>query len=162
MTKPMRRIAAIVAAAAMTVVLSACTQGRWVYDAPPAAGVQADEGGVKLRGFVIIADTEGEAMLVGAVATREEPIDVTGFQVTPQLKDQAFGEPQALEFNESIRKGATLYIDGDDTQFTNPDLNAGLLAHVDVALSTGANVRLEVPVVSSEDDDFAKWWNDHR
>lgn len=162
MTKPMRRTAAIVAAAAMSVVLSACTQGHWVYDAPPAAGVQADDGGVKLRGFVVIADPTGEAMLVGAVATRDEPIEVTGFQVTPQLEDQTFGEPQVLEFNESVKKGRTIYVDGDDTRFTNPDLHAGLLARVDVAFGNGSNMSLEVPVMSSEHDDFAQWWNDHR
>lgn len=162
MTKPMRRIAAIVATAAMSVSLSACTQGHWVYSAPPAAGVQADEGGVKLRSFLIIADTEGDGMLVGAIATRDNPVEVTGIQVTPQVEGGAFGEPQVLEFTDSIRKGATSYLDGTTTQFTNPDLTQGLLAKVDVALGDGSTIQVEAPVMASTHPDFQEWWDEHR
>lgn len=159
MTKPMRRIAAIVATAAMSVALSACTQGHWVYSAPPAAGVQADDGGVKLRNFLIIADTEGKGMLLGAVATRDADIAVEGFTVTPGLDDGSYGKPVTVDFSEEVRKGATIYIDGETTQFSSPDLTPGMLADVDVTFADGTVVKLDVPVMPSDHPDYQEWWD---
>ena len=156
MSKPMRRVAAVVATLALTVTMSACTQGPWVYDSPPAAGVQADDGGLKLRNFLVVADAEGEGILLGGIASRDEPTQVTGVTVAAEAKDGSFGQPQQIALNEQIHKGATIYLLGDTTKFSDPGLELGLLADVTVNFSTGQSVSLEVPVMSSEHPDFAK------
>ena len=84
MSKPMRRAAAVVATAALAVSLSACTGGRWVQEAPPAAGTQTDaaDGAIKLRNFVVVSDKSGEAILVGGITSRDAANEVTAIGVT--------------------------------------------------------------------------------
>ena len=158
MSKPMRRFAAVVATVALAVGLSACTQGHWVYDAPPAAGTQADDGGLKLRNFLVVSDADGEAVLLGGIASRDETTEVTGIQVAPEGEDGQFGEPREVSFSEEIYKGRTIYLDGTTTAFSEPGLLLGRLANVTVSFSTGESVALDVPVMSSEHPDFADAW----
>ncbi len=159
MSKPMHRLAAIIAAATLTITLSACTQGGWVPGAPPAAGVQADDGGIKLRNFLVVSDNEGEAVLLGGVASRDETTEVTGITVAAEGADGAFGEAQEVAFSEEIFKGRTIYLDGTTTRFSDPGLTLGRLAQVTVDFSTGQSVTLEAPVMSSDHPDFSEAWN---
>ena len=76
MRQPMRRTTALLATAALALSLSACTAGQWVADSPPAAGVQVDNGGLKLRNFLAVTDGSGEAMLLGSITSRDEAVDV--------------------------------------------------------------------------------------
>ena len=158
MSKPMRRIAAVVATAAVSVALSGCTQGHWVYDAPPAAGVQADDGGIKLRNILVVSDSEGEAILLGGISSRDESTKVTGISIAAQKGDGEFATAQPVEFAQEIYKGRTIYLQGPTTRFTDPELNLGRLAAVTVSFSTGEQVSVEAPVMSSEHPDFKEAW----
>jgi hypothetical protein len=159
MSKPMRRAAAIVATAALAVSLSACTGGRWVQEAPPAAGTQTDaaDGAIKLRNFVVVSDKSGEAILVGGITSRDEANEVTAIGVTAQAEDGSFGAQQVVEFSEQIPRGQTITLDGTRTKFT--DLILGRLASVTVGFADGQTASLQVPVYSSEHADFAEAWN---
>lgn len=158
MRTPTRRIAAVVASAAIMVTLSGCTQGHWVYDAPPAAGVQADEGGLKLRNILIVSNTEGRAILLGGIASRDTATEVSGITVAPEGSDGGFGEATQVSFSESIPKGRTVYLDGSSTAFDDPALQLGRLAQVTVTFSTGQSVTVKAPVMSSEHPDFSEAW----
>ena len=161
MSKPMRRAAAVVATAALAVSLSACTGGRWVQEAPPAAGTQTDsaDGAIKLRNFVVVSDKSGEAILVGGITSRDAANEVTAIGVTAQAEDGSFGAQQVVEFSEQIPRGQTVTLDGTRTKFTDPDLILGRLADVTVAFADGQTASLQVPVYSSEHADFAEAWN---
>ncbi|SHI31447.1 hypothetical protein SAMN02745244_00100 [Tessaracoccus bendigoensis DSM 12906] len=158
MSKPTHRLAAIVAAAALSVTFSACTAEGWEADAPPAAGVQADDGGIKLRNFLVVSDTEGAAVLLGGIASRDESTQVTGITVAAEGSDGQFGQSEEVQFSEEISKGRTIYLDGTTTAFTDPALLLGRLAKVTVDFSTGESVTLEAPVLSSEHPDFSEAW----
>lgn len=158
MSKPKRRVAAVALTALLTVTLSACTQGHWVYDSPPAAGVQADEGGLKLRNFMVVSDPQGKGILLGGIASRDESTKVTGIQVAAQKPDGSAGTSQQIPFSADIYKGKTIYLDGTTTKFSDPQLQLGRLADVTVGFSTGETVTVEVPVMSSEHPDFSKAW----
>lgn len=158
MTTPSRRLAAVVASAACAVALSGCTQGHWVYEAPPAAGVQADDGGLKLRNILIVSDANGEAILLGGIASRDASTAVSGITVAPEGKDGAFGNPTRVNVSEDIPKGRTVYLDGSSTRFDDPALELGRLAQVTVTFSTGESVEVKAPVMSSTHPDFAEAW----
>lgn len=157
MSKSLSRLAAITAAAALAVSMSACTAGRWVYDSPPAAGVQADEGGVKLRNLMILTDGS-DAALLGAVASRDANVAVTGLSVAAEAEDGTFGAAAPIEFQTEVGKGQTVHLDGSETPVEADDLIVGRLAEVTVGLSEGDAVTLKVPVYSAEHADFAEAW----
>ena len=144
---------------ALAVSLSGCTAGQWEYGAPPAAGVQTDQGGLKLRNFVVVSDKSGEAILVGGITSRDEANEVTAIGVTAQAEDGSFGAQQVVEFSEQIPRGQTVTLDGTRTKFTDPDLILGRLASVTVGFADGQTASLQVPVYSSEHADFAEAWN---
>ena len=152
-----RRVAAIVATAALAVPLSACTAGRWVYDSPPAAGVQADLEGVKLRNLMILTDGSSAALL-GAIASRDDVVNVTDVAVAPEAEDGTFGQPAPIGFSTEVRKGQTVHLDGTESAVPADGLIVGRLAQVMVQLDNGAVMQLQVPVYSAEHADFADAW----
>ena len=157
MSKPLSRLAALVATAALAVSMSACTAGQWVYDSAPAAGVQADNGGLKLRNVLVLTDGS-KATLLGAVASRDSATQVTGIQVAAEDESGAFGAPAPVEFQADIAKGKTVILDGTETAIDGASFVVGRLADVRVDFSPGESVQLKVPVYSSEHADFVDAW----
>lgn len=158
MSKTLRRTAALVATVALAVPLSGCTAGQWEYGAPPAAGVQVDQGGLKLRNFVVLTDGDGSGMIVGGIASRDEPAQVVGLGYAAELEDGSFGELNAVPFKAEIPQGKTIILDGSETSFNTSELIVGRLARVAVQFDGGQSVTLSVPVVSAEHPDFAEAW----
>lgn len=159
MSKTMRRTAAIIAAAALALSLSACTRGGWIPDSPPAAGTQSDEDGFKLRNMVVVANEEGKAILLGGIHSRDEAADVTGITVAAEVAPETWGSAVDLGFSASISRGNSVYLDGAETSFTNPELQLGRLAQVRVTFAEGTEMVLESVVMSSEHEDFAEAFN---
>ena len=157
MSKSRTRLAALVAATALAVSLSACTAGQWEYDAPPAAGVQVDDGGLKVRNFMILTDGE-QAALLGGLHSRDEAAQVAGLEVAAEGEDGTFAEPQRLPYETDIPRGQTVLLDGTETSFSGEGLIAGRLAEVSVLFAGGTVVKLQVPVYSAEHQDFAEAW----
>ncbi|MHA6510931.1 hypothetical protein [Tessaracoccus sp. Z1128] len=158
MSSTLRRTAALVATAALAVSMSACTAGQWEYAAPPAAGVQKDEGGLKLRNVLVVTDGEGKGMILGGIASRDEAATVVGLGYAAEKDDGSYGELNAVAFEADIPKGKTIILDGADTSFNSSELLIGRLARVAVVFESGERVILTVPVVSAEHADFADAW----
>ncbi|MHA7862374.1 hypothetical protein ACX1DX_13530 [Tessaracoccus sp. Y36] len=156
MTKPVRRFAAITVAAALAFSMSACTRAGWVPDSPPAAGVQAEDNGYKIRNIVIVADDAGEAVLLGGIHSRDEAAEVTGITVAAEAGFEQYGEPVDIGFTASIPRGNSVYLDGSETSFSNPDLELGRLAEVTVTFDGGTSLKVHTPVMSSEHEDFSE------
>ena len=158
MSKTLRRTAALVATVALAVSVSGCTAGQWEYAAPPAAGVQVDEGGLKLRNFMVVTDGDGTGMILGGIASRDEAASVAGLGYAAELKDGSFGQLNAVPFTADIPKGKTIILDGADTTINTSELLVGRLARVAVQFDGGQSVALSVPVVSADHPDFADAW----
>lgn len=156
MSKPVRRAAAILAAAALALSMSACTRAGWVSDAPPAAGVQASDGGLRINNMVVVADEAGDAVLLGGLHSRDEPAEVTSISVAAEEGPESYGAPVELGFSAAIPRGDTVYLDGSETSFANPDLRLGRLAEVVVTFDDDTAVSVHTPVMSSEHPDFAE------
>lgn len=160
MSKPMSRLTALVATAALAVSLSACTASAWVQDAPPAAGTQTDVGGLKLRNFMVVSDEAGDAVILGGISSRDAAAQVAGISVAAQAEDGTFGTAQNVAYTADLNKGGTVILDGAETRFTDPDLILGRLATVSVAFADGQTASLEAPIYSSEHPDFAEAWTE--
>lgn len=158
MRKPLSRLSALVAAAALAVSLSACTASAWDPAAPPAAGSQADQEGLRLRNFMVVSDTSGEAIIAGGITSRDAAAQVTGITVAPQAEDGSFGAPQSVAYTAKLNKGATVTLDGAQTRFQDPSLLLGRLADVTVELADGQVIQVQAPVYSSEHPDFTEAW----
>ncbi|GAA4890013.1 hypothetical protein GCM10025789_03090 [Tessaracoccus lubricantis] len=156
MSKPVRRFAAIIAAAALAVSMSACTRAGWVSDAPPAAGVQTEQDGYKLRNIVVVADESGQAILLGGLHSRDDAAEVTGITVAAEEGYETYGEPVDLGFTASIPRGTSVYLDGSETSFSNPELTPGRLAEVVVTFDGATQLSVHTPVMSAEHEDFAE------
>lgn len=160
MSKPMRRAAAIIAAAALALSLSACTRGGWIPEVPPAAGAQSDEGGYKLRNIVVVADESGQAVLLGGIHSRDDAAEVTGITVAAETEGQSYGEAADLGYSATIPRGTTVYLDGSDTGFSNAELALGRLAQVKVSFADNTVMTVDTVVMSSEHSDFAEAFAD--
>ncbi len=159
MSKPLSRLTALVASAALAVSLSACTASGWQEEAPPAAGAQTDVGGLKLRNFMIVSDEAGDAIVAGGITSRDEAAEVVGISVAPQAEDGSFGTAQTIAYTADLAKGATVTLDGADTLFSDPALILGRNATITVAFADGQSAAVEAPVYSSEHPDFAEEWS---
>lgn len=158
MSKTLRRAAALVVTVALAVSTSGCTAGQWEYAAPPAAGVQVDEGGLKLRNILVVTDGDGAGMILGGITSRDEATTILGLGYAAELEDGSFGQPNAVPFTQDIRKGETIILDGADTSFSTSELLVGRLARVSVQFEDGRSVSLSVPVLSAEHPDFVEAW----
>lgn len=160
MTAPrMRRIASLTAAAAFTVALSAgCTVGDWRYDAPPAAGVQADANDAKARNIVVISDDAGQAILLGSVVVTQ-PATVAQVSITALDDQEAPGQTHVLDVNAELPYEGVHKFEPEATQFSLPDLLLGRLAAVVVTLEDGRAISMQAPIHSSEHPDFAEEWD---
>lgn len=159
MTAPRtRRLASMAAAAALTVALGAgCTAGDWRYDAPPAAGVQADADDAKARNILVIADDAGQAIVLGSIAAMS-PVELTGITVRAEDEAGAYGAPHSLDVTAEIPREGSFKLEPTDTQFEAPDLLLGRLAEVQVSFGDGRSITVEAPIHSSEHPDFAEEW----
>lgn len=146
------------AAATITVGLTVgCTQGDWRYESVPAAGVQADAADAKVRNLMIISDDQGQAMLLGAVATTD-PVTLVGVTIATMNDDGTLGETNPIDLNEEIPAEGIFLFEPEALQFQDPGLVLGRTAQVEVVFADSRRVTLEVPIYSSEHPDFSDSW----
>jgi len=147
------RTAAVLVAAA-SLGLSGCSFAT-LQTYTPAVGVNVDAPTVKIRNLLIIADGSGQGMLSGALvgSAADTLTGITGF---PVKIDATEGE--ALTFGAvSVPVVAERLSKLDEAKITvsSPDLRAGLTAHLVLTFTNIGDVAVTVPVVSSENPDFA-------
>ena len=159
MTMPTRRrFGTTIAALALVAGLaSGCTAGDWRYEAPPAAGVQADAGTVKARNIIVLADAEGEGLLLGSVFTTE-PLELTEVSVAAEQGDGAFADPVRVRVTGVVPVNGSLLFGDKDSLVKGADLREGLLANVSMKFSDGTSLMVEAPVIASTHSDYAEAW----
>ncbi|TRY20139.1 hypothetical protein FOJ82_04555 [Tessaracoccus rhinocerotis] len=151
---PKRRIRTLLAATALTAVLATgCTAGDWHYESPPAAGTQADSGPVKARNFVLVTDGS-QAVLLGTISSFEA-VTLQGAVVTPEDENGGRGQSTALAVTADIPRDGALKLDASNALVEDAALVPGRLAEVTLQFDGGTNLTLDVPVFSTEHEDFA-------
>lgn len=159
MTLPFRRrVGALLVAALAVGLSSACTEGEWRPDAPPAAGVQQDEGPVKVRNLMLITGDEDKGLLLGSVFSAE-PVEITELAVAAEQQDGTFGSPVQVDVGGEVPVESGLMLGGDDSRIEDIALQPGLLATVYMAFSDGTTVMLEAPVMSADHFDYQQVWD---
>ncbi|RMB62059.1 hypothetical protein [Tessaracoccus antarcticus] len=160
MTLPIRRrVGTCLAALALVVGLSTgCTAGDWRYEAPPAAGVQADAGPVKVRNLMVLADAEGQGLLLGSIFTTEA-VKLTAVGVSAEQQDGTFGAPTPVALTGDVPINGGLVLGGDDSRVEKAGLQEGLLAKVMMQFSDGTTAAVEAPVLSSDNADYKAAWD---
>lgn len=152
---PKRRIRTLLAAVAVTTVLAAgCTAGDWSYNSPPAAGTQSDAGPVKARNLVLVTNDAGEAVLIGSLAA-SETVALQGGVITPETEDGGRGQSTALVTTGEIPRDGVLQLDASNAMIEGAQLLPGRLAEVQLQFDDGTQLALDVPVFSTEHEDFA-------
>ncbi len=159
MTMPnRRRIGTSLAALALVVGLaSGCTAGDWRYDSPPAAGVQQDAGPVKVRNLMVLADSEGEGLLLGSIFSTEQ-VELSQVGVAGQQPDGSYGQPVPLEISGDVPVQSSLMLGDGDSRIEGAELVEGRTAMVIMRFSDGTTSTLEAPVLSSEHPDYLEAW----
>lgn len=156
MTAPIlkRRFRIWFAALALTAGLTAgCTAGDWRYDAPPAAGVQADEGLIKARNILLIADESGEGVLNGSIASAEAA-SLTGIVVQAETADGGRGAAVPVEITADISRNGIVKLDATNAPVSGAGLLLGRTATVAMQFADGTQLVVEAPILSSEHPDF--------
>lgn len=150
---PKRRIRTLLAATALTAVLATgCTAGDWHYETPPAAGTQADAGPIKARNFVLVTDGT-EAALLGTI-TSFEAVTLEGAVITPQDETGARGQTTGLAITAEIPRDGALKLDASNAMVSDAALVPGRLAEVTLQFDDGTSITLDVPVLTTEHEDF--------
>ncbi len=159
MTMPTRRrIGTSLAALALVVGLaSGCTVGDWRYDSPPAAGVQADVGPVKVRNLMVLADSSGEGLLLGSIFTTQE-LELTDVAISAEQEGGTFADPVPVDLTGDVSVNDGLQLGGKDSLVEGAKLQEGLLARVMMQFSDGTTAAVEAPVISSEHADYKDAW----
>lgn len=144
---PRLGLAALLVVAALS---AGCTVGDWSYDSPPAAGVQVDQDGLKVRNLMIVADETGLALLQGTI-TATETTSLIGVAVAPLTANGELAGPTNIGLvTDPILPAEPLQIDGSSAVFENPDLQPGGLAVVAMEFDDGTIIEIETPLVSSQ------------
>lgn len=159
MTMPIRRrVSACLAAMALVVGLSSgCTAADWRYEAPPAAGVQADAGSVKVRNLMLLADANGDGLLLGSVFA-SEPVELTVMGLAAEQPDGSFSDPVAVDLAGEVPLQGGLMFGGAESRLEGAELTEGLLARVIMQFSDGSSVDIKAPVLSSTHPDYESAW----
>ena len=153
-----RRLSISLAALALVAGLaSGCTAGDWRYDSPPAAGVQQDSGTVKARNIMVLADEQGDGLVLGSVFTTE-PLDLTQVAVAAEQEDGSFGDPVAVAVTGSVPVNQGLALGAKESRVEGAGLQEGLLADVFMEFSDGTTMTVKAPVLSSTHADYAQAW----
>ena len=159
MTMPTRRrLGTSLAALALVVGLaSGCTAGDWRYDSPPAAGVQADAGDVKVRNLMVLADDAGEGLLLGSVFSTQ-PLELSMVGVAGEQPDGTFSQPVAIDLAAAVPVNGGLTLGDSSSRVEGADLVQGRVAKVMMQFSDGTTATIEAPVMSSTHPDYEEAW----
>lgn len=153
-TAPKRRIRVWFAALAVVAGLTTgCTSLDWNPDSPPAAGVQAQEGGLKARNILLVADADGNGALLGSVVT-SQAVELTQVSVQAETADGNRGDAVALPVTARIPRDGAFQFDAANASVKGADLLPGRLAYVALQFSDGTQLVLDAPVMSADSPDF--------
>ena len=144
--------AAVVLGAALS--LSGCGfDSQTLQPYTQAQGVNVDEGTVKVRNLLIIADDAGNGVLAGSFApsTDDTLRSVTGVAVASDGTQAGVLTVTGIPVSLPGGKLTVLTSVDAPVRVTSPYLKPGLLAHLQLGFGSGVATTVTVPVVSVKD-----------
>lgn len=155
--KQTRRLRVLMAAAAVaTLGLTGCTAGDWDPAAPPAAGVNVDQGSVKLRNLAVVVDESGTGQLSGAMVSSQADSLERVEGVAELSNNEPAGALQVTNAQVKLPASTLVNLADKQIQMSSKDLQAGLNAKVRFTFANSGTVELLIPVISDTHDDFQK------
>ncbi|MEZ5086661.1 MAG: hypothetical protein R2722_10540 [Tessaracoccus sp.] len=134
------RTKALLAATALTATMAVgCTAGQWEPQAPPAAGVQQDQDGIKVRNLLIVTDEAGNAVLEGRI-TADRPFVLSDAAYAAEQSDGTWSDAAPLAIAGGQSEGNTLALGGTDNAFQAAELSPGHLARVGLRFEEGVQI----------------------
>lgn len=144
--------AAVVLGAALT--LSGCGfDAQTLQTYTPAHGVNVDDGTVKVRNLLIVADGAGQGILSGSFVSQadDQLSAVSGTALNPDGSDAGpltvTGGPIAL----APKSLTVLTAQATPFRVSSPALKPGLLARLRLSFGSGVSTTITVPVLDSND-----------
>lgn len=144
--------AAVVLGAALT--LSGCGfDAQTLQTYTPAHGVNVDEGAVKVRNLLIVADGTGQGVLSGSIVTQAEDqlAAVSGTALDAGGSDAGALAVTGLPVALTARSLTVLTAQPAPVRVSSPTLKPGLLARVQLSFGSGVSTSVTVPVLDATD-----------
>lgn len=155
--KQTRRLQHLLAAVAVaTLGLTGCTAGDWDPAAPPAAGVNVDQGNVKLRNLAIVVDDAGKGELTGAMVSSQPDSLTTVEGVAKTADNSEAGTLQVKTTQLELPASKLVNLSDSPIEMSSGDLRAGLNARLRFTFANSGSVELIVPVIGDDHPDFQK------
>ncbi|MBK8459080.1 MAG: hypothetical protein WAS07_02265 [Micropruina sp.] len=122
----------------------------------PAAGVNADQGAIKVRNLLLIADETGKGVVSASIVSATDDA-LSGIIATPQKADGSAGAPLTVAAANVALPANKLVVLTNPTpiKVTGADLKPGLTAQLTLAFSSGQQVVITAPVMSSSLAEFS-------
>ena len=153
------RFAATAAAAVATLVLATgCTATGWESSAPSGDGVNADSGNYQARNILVVADEEGNGVVLGSLFTSAADASLKQAAIAAHLSDGTDGEvTEVADAEGDIPRPQGLKLAG---VAEGADLEAGTTAKVAFQFADGATIAVDAPVYSSDNAAYADAFTD--
>jgi hypothetical protein len=145
------RALGIVASLLMAPALAGCGMNvQSLQPYTPAHGVNADQGAIKVRNLLLIADGTGKGVVSASLVSATDDA-LSGIMATPQRADGSAGPALAVDQpNVPLPANKLVLLTGaTPIKVSGADLKPGLTAEVKLAFSSGAQVTLVAPVMDS-------------
>ncbi len=154
---PLRRFA-LPASTLLALSLAGCGMNAQTLQAyTPGAGVNVDAPGVKVRNLLVIADNAGKAVLSTTVFTQQPDTlsSVTVQAHTLDGSDAGAVQVTASPLNLQPNTANVLTAPTPAVKLSSANLKPGLTAQVTLVFGSGAQVSTNVPVLGSNNPDYA-------
>lgn len=124
----------------------------------PAEGVNTSLGQVMVRNVLVIADTTGQGLVSASLVSYGDDT-LTAVAGTPHKVDGSAGSPlvvTATGLPLTLKPNKLVVLTDAPLRIavSSPDLKAGLLADLTLTFSKAGQVKLVVPVLSSDEPEF--------
>lgn len=153
--RPLRLLAAGLGAA---LLLAGCGfNAQTLQEYTPARGVNIDEGNIKVRNLLVVANEDGTG-IVSASLVSSRPDELTAVAGTPTLAGGVAGSPLQVTLASPVILPANQLVVLTDQSPTidvsSPDLTPGLQVELELTFASGAVAKAAAPVASFDDPLF--------
>lgn len=147
-----RRLLSAIALGACVAVTSGCSSFATLAPYTPAAGVQTNQDGIKVRNLLLVPDGD-QARMVGTLIASEDD-SVTNLTAQPLKPDnEPSGSASTSSPDLQLPAGEAVSLSDSGATVTG-DFVPGLLVELTMNFEKSGDVTLLVPVMSPDDPDF--------
>lgn len=155
-----RSVRALAAGFGVTLLLSGCGfDAQTLQEYTPAHGVNVDDGFLKVRNLLIIANDQGQGQMSASIVSQRGADTLTGVSGYAIKSDGSRGS--ALTVGRAavpLRPGEMVVLTHQDAPtitVSGADLKPGLTANLTLTFASGAVETAVVPVVDAKDPIYA-------